>query len=204
MDVNVASTREEIKPVTVALLLRHGYQGLRFRDIAEALGTTRANIHHHYGNKLNLCEEVVVEYVEETLTNWTANWMGQGTLADKIEGMMEANRARYMVYNPTGETANQWSLIGRMRLERDSIGPRARQALVDFGVQLEQMVLHGVSEAIAAGELCEDAPREDIALQIVAVADSAGFITQDGGNFRRLERLYRSITRIVHDAYGRK
>jgi len=196
------STKEEIKRVTVGLLLRHGYQGLRFRDIADTLHITRANIHHHYGSKLNLCEEVIADYVKATLSNWSANWMGPGTLAEKIEGMMEANRARYLAFNRGGNTANPWSLIGRMRLERDIIGPRARQALIDFGVTLDRLVLHGVSQAIEKGELSRDAPRDAIALQLVAVADSAGFITQDGGDFRRLEQLYRSISLIVHQAYG--
>lgn len=195
-------TRDQIKQVTVGLLLRYGYQGLRFRDIAETLSITRANIHHHYGSKLNLCEEVIAEYVAATLETWTANWTGEGTLAQKIEGMMEANRARYLACNPTGRTANPWSLVGRMRLERDIIGPRARKALVDFGVTLDRLVLHGVNQAIENGELSRDAPREAIALQLVAVADSAGFITQDGGNFDRLEQLYRSITLIVHQAFG--
>lgn len=196
------STKDEIRRVTVELLLRYGYQGLRFRDIAETLGTTRANIHHHYGNKMNLCEEVVSDYVAETLENWAANWTGPGTLAQKVEGMMEANRARYLTFNPTGHTANPWSLIGRMRLERDILGPRARQALVRFSATLERLVLDGVTRAIEAGELSQDAPREAITLQLVAVADSAGFITQDGGDFRRLEQLYRSINLIVHRAYG--
>lgn len=196
------SMRDEVRQVTIELLLRHGYQGLRFRDIADRLGTTRANIHHHFGNKINLCEDVVVGYVERTLDNWEANWCSAKSLEAKIEGMMEANRARYLEFNPTGRTANPWSLIGRMRLERDTIGPRARQALLEFGMTLDRLVLTGVSQAIETGELVPDAPREAIALQLVAVADSAGFITQDGGDFRRLEQMYRSISLIVHKAYG--
>ncbi len=196
--------KDEIRRVTVVLLLRHGYQGLRFRDIAEMLDTTRANIHHHYGNKLNLCEEVIVEYVEKTLENWSENWLSDRTLAQKIDGMMESNRQRYLTCNPTGRTAHPWSLIGRMRLERDLIGPRARQALTDFGITLERLVKNGIGQAIAAGELSEAAPRDDIALQLVAIADSAGPITQDGGDFSRLEQLYRSVNRIVHHAYGRR
>jgi len=195
--------KDEIRRATVVLLLRHGYQGLRFRDMAEMLDTTRANIHHHYGNKLNLCEEVIVEYVEKTLEVWSENWLSDRTLAQKIDGMMESNRQRYLTYNPTGKTAHPWSLIGRMRLERDLIGPRARQALTDFGITLEGLVKDGIGRAIAAGELSEAAPRDDIALQLVAIADSAGPITQDGGDFSRLEQLYRSVNRIVHHAYGR-
>lgn len=195
--------KDEIRRATVVLLLRHGYQGLRFRDIAEMVNTTRANIHHHYGNKLNLCEEVIVEYVEKTLESWSENWLSDRTLSQKIDGMMESNRQRYLAYNPTGKTAHPWSLIGRMRPERNQLGPRARQALTDFGITLEGLVKDGISRAIAAGELSEAAPRDDIALQLVAIADSAGPITQDGGDFSRLEQLYQSVNRIVHHAYGR-
>ena len=202
--VTEPNMRDEVKRITVELLLRYGYQGVRVRDIAETLGTTRANIHHHFGNKQNLCEEVIVGYVEQTLSSWEKNWCSDKTLKAKIEGMMEANRARYLAFNPTGKTANPWSLIGRMRLERETIGPSARQALVDFGTTLDRLVLTGVSRAIEAGELAEDAPLHAIALQLVAVADSAGFITQDGGDFSRLEQLYRSISLIVHKAYGRQ
>lgn len=194
--------KEEIKTVSRELLLRNGYQGFRFRDVAEMLGTTRANIHHHYGNKLNLCEEVVVEYVDETLRGWEENWRGDKSLAEKIQSMMESNRQRYLRYNPTARTANPWSLIGRMRLERDLIGPRARQALSDFGVALDRMVIAGIEQAVANGELSDTVPRSDVALQLVAIADSAGSITQDGGNFDRLEQLYLSFSRIVHHAYG--
>lgn len=196
--------KEEIKTVSRELLLRHGYQGFRFRDVAEMLGTTRANIHHHYGNKLNLCEEVVVEYVEQTLQSWETNWHGEKSFAEKIQGMMESNRQRYLRYNPTATTANPWSLIGRMRLERDLIGPRARQALSDFGTSLDRMVIAGIEQAVAHGELSDAVPRSDVALQLVAIADSAGPITQDGGNFDRLEQLYLSFSRIVHHAYGRR
>ncbi len=169
----------------------------------QALGVTRANIHHHYGNKLNLCEEVIVEYVDRTLEAWTANWTGDSTLFEKVEGMMESNRKRYLQFNPTGRTAHPWSLIGRMRLESNVIGPRAREALANFASELNRLVIAGVEQAVVNGELSADAPRADIALQLVAIADSAGWITQDGGDFSRLEQLYRSVIRIVDNAYGR-
>lgn len=196
--------KEEIKNVSVELLVRNGYQGFRFRDVADLLNTTRANIHYYYGNKLNLAEEVIVDYVEQTLANWEANWRSEKSFEEKIHGMMESNRQRYLRYNPTGTTANPWSLIGRMRLERDVIGPKAREALAQFGVTLENLVITGLDQAVARGELSNDVPRSDIALQLVSIADSAGPITQDGGNFDRLEQLYRSFSRVVHHAYGSK
>ena len=194
--------KDEIRTVSTQLLIRNGYQGFRFRDIADHLKTTRANLHYYYGNKLNLAEEVIVDYVDETLANWEANWRSDLSLEAKIHGMMESNRQRYLRYNPAGKTGNPWSLIGRMRLERDVIGPRARKSLADFGVTLESLVTKGIRQAVAKGELSSDIPCDDIALQLVAIANSAGPITQDGGNFDRLEQLYRSFSRVVHHAYG--
>lgn len=196
--------KERIKEVAVELLVRHGYQGFRFRDVAERLGTTRANIHYYYGSKLNLAEEVIVDYVHETLANWAENWTSDKSFEQKIRGMMESNRQRYLRFNPTGDTAHPWSLIGRMRLERDVIGPKARAALVEFGVVLENLVVSGIERAIERGELSSEIPIRDVALQLVAIANSAGPITQDGGSFDRLEQLYLSFAHIVDHAYGKK
>jgi TetR/AcrR family transcriptional repressor of nem operon len=196
--------KEQIKEIAVELLIRHGYQGFRFRDLADRLGTTRANIHYYYGSKLNLSEEVIVEYVQQTLANWEENWKSDKSFEDKIRGMMESNRQRYLRYNPTAKTGHPWSLIGRMRMERDEIGPKARAALLEFGVVLEKLIVQGIERAVREGELSPEIPTRDIALQLVAIADSAGPITQDGGSFDRLEQLYLSFARIVNHAYGRK
>jgi AcrR family transcriptional regulator len=194
--------KDDIKRVATELLIRHGYQGFRFRDVADALGITRANVHHHYGNKLNLTEEVVVVYVYETLAAWEVNWTEDKSFAEKIGGMMESNRRRYLYYNPTAKTANPWSLIGRMRMDRALIGPQAQEALKDFAIKLNRLVVNGIEMAVAKGEFSPDIPHEDIALQLVAIADSAGPIVQDGGDFRKLEQLYSSFSRIVYHAYG--
>lgn len=194
--------RDEIKQVSTEFLIRDGYRGFRFRDVAELLDTTRANIHYYFGNKLNLTEEVIVDYVEQTLNNWEANWRSDRSFEEKIQGMMESNRQRYLRHNPSGTTAHPWSLISRMRLERDVIGPKARETLAEFGATLEGLVIAGIDQAVARNEFSNDIPRCDVARQLVAIANSAGPITQDGGSFERLEQLYRSFSRIVHHAYG--
>jgi TetR/AcrR family transcriptional repressor of nem operon len=194
--------KERIKEVAVELLIRHGYQGFRFRDVAERLETTRANVHYYYGSKLNLAEEVIVEYVHQTLGIWEGVWKTDKSFEDKVRGMMELNRQRYLRYNPTGKTGHPWSLISRMRIERDVIGPKARSALLDFTEILENLIVGGIKQAIKNGELSRKTPVRDVALQLVAIADSAGPITQDSGSFSRLEQLYLSFARIVHHAYG--
>jgi AcrR family transcriptional regulator len=201
---NNLSMRNEIKTVTTELLIRHGYQGFRFKDVAEVLGTTRANIHYYFGSKANLCEEVIVDYVAETTQKWTENWKSKKRFSEKIAGMMESNRQRYLQYNPTGKTAHPWSLIGRMRMERDMIGPRAQSVLTDFGINLHKLIITGIEMAVKNKEYDKKIPKEDVVLQLVAIANSAGPITQDGGNFDRLEQLYLSFSHIIEDAYGSK
>ena len=47
-------------------------------------------------------------------------------------------------------------------------------------------------------------PVDDVALQLVSIANSAGPITQDAGDFDRLEQLYAAFTRILIGAFGHK
>lgn len=199
-----ASMRNRIREIATDMLIRDGYQGFRFQDVANALNTTRTNLHYHFGSKEALCEEVTVDYVERTFGRFESIWQADSTLEDKILGMMEYNRERYLQYNPKGNTANPWSLIGRMRMERALVGPKAREALSQFSIRLERLVTQGIRAAIQRKELRQDAPVEDIAIQLVAIANSANPITQDAGSFERLEHLYRAFSRIVSHAYGLK
>jgi TetR/AcrR family transcriptional repressor of nem operon len=197
--------RDRIKAVATAMLIRNGYHGFRFRDIADRLKITRTNVHYYFGNKRNLCDEVVIDYVNETIRKFETIWKNPNTtLEEKIIRMMESNRERYMGTNPTGATANAWSLIARMRLDRKIIGKKARDSLAHFSVVLERMVTAGVQMAIRKNEITPEAPVKEITLQLVAIANSADPITQDAGSFARLEELYLAFARIVSHAYGLK
>ena len=59
------NTREKIKAVATKLLITQGVRGFSYADIAERLDITTTNIHHHFGNKERLVDEVVQEYVAD-------------------------------------------------------------------------------------------------------------------------------------------
>ena len=140
-----ATMRNKIKDLTTRLLIKNGYQGFRFRDVAEPLQSTRANIHYYFGNKEKLVNEVVCEYMANTIERMAEGWKDPNkSLEDKIRWMMESNRQRYLQSNPTGQTAHPWSLIARMRLERDHIGEDARKATLGFSEDLERLVRNGI------------------------------------------------------------
>jgi AcrR family transcriptional regulator len=171
--------------------------------MAQALGTTRANIHYHFGNKRNLVEEVLKDYVEATLAALKAVWTTPGlTLARKIEAMVELSRKRYAKYNPPGKRGRPWSLIARMRQDSDALTPKGRAALQRFGKELYDCIALAIEDAKARNEFVAWMPVEDVALQLMSIANSAGPITQDAGDFDRLEQLYAAFTRIMAHAFG--
>lgn len=195
--------RARIKSLALDLLIQHGYRGVSFGDMAKALRTTRANIHYHFGNKQNLVQEVLEDYVEATLAALREVWTTPGlTLACKIEAMVEFSRKRYAKYNPPGKKGRPWSLIARMRQDSDALTPKCRAALRRFGKELYDCIVVAIEDAKTRHEFAASMPVEDIALQLVSIANSAGPITQDAGDFDRLEQLYAAFARIMTQAFG--
>ncbi|EKE76085.1 MULTISPECIES: TetR/AcrR family transcriptional regulator [Oceanibaculum] len=195
--------RDRIKEVATELLITHGYRGLRFKDIADRLGTTRANIHYHFGTKKNLIEEVIQDYVEGTAVELKAIWTAENlAYVERVRRMMEFNRQRYRRFNPAGKDGRPWSIISRMRLESDVLSRKSKDTLRGFSETAEAYVNDALAQAIARGEIAADAPARDIVVQIVAIIDSAGSITSDAGSFDRLEHLYTAYLRVLTHAYG--
>jgi AcrR family transcriptional regulator len=195
--------RDQIKALAKDLLIQRGFRGVSFGDLASALKTTRANIHYHFGNKQKLVSEVLEDYIEATLAEQKDVWTRPGVpLVARIGQMTEYSYRRYLKYNPPGKSGNPWSLIARMRQDSDALTAKDRASLQRFGKELHAAIAAAIEDAKARGEFVASMPVQDVALQLVGLANSAGPITQDAGNFDRLEQLYTGFTRIVVQAFG--
>lgn len=202
-DQSQLTMRARIKATATDLFVRHGYRGVSFGDISGALGITRANIHYHFGNKQKLLEEVLEDYVDATLARLRKIWSDDAaTFEQKIEATKAFNRQRYQRFNKGRLSGRPWSLIARMRSDDDVIGIYASRTLKRFARDLSTSMEEAVVAAVARGELSPDAPVGDIVVQAVSIANSAGPITQDAGNFERLEELYLAFVRTTRAAYG--
>ena len=80
--------------------------------------------------------------------------------------------------------------------------PKGRASLQRFGRELSSYITIAIETAKAKGEFVDTMPTEDVALQLVSIANSAAPITQDAGDFERLEELYAGFTRIISVAFG--
>lgn len=197
------TTRTRIKDTATDLFIRRGYRGVSFGDISSALGITRANIHYHFGNKQKLLEEVLEDYVDAALAKFRKIWCDDAAFfEEKVEATREFNRQRYAQFNTGRLNGRPWSLIARMRTEDDVIGGYASRTLDRFARELSTYIEEGIEAAVARGELKPDTPVADIVVQAVSIANSAGPITQDAGNFERLELLYSAFLRTTQAAYG--
>ncbi|WP_018656188.1 TetR family transcriptional regulator [Actinomadura flavalba] len=59
--------REALLDAAADLLVRHGYRGLRMRDVADAAGVSRQTVYNEFGGKWGLAEAIVVRDNERYL-----------------------------------------------------------------------------------------------------------------------------------------
>lgn len=207
MDNNSAgqTMRAQIKLVAEELLVKHGYRGLSFRQIAEILNTTRANLHYHFGSKDGLVEEVLEDYSVSTMNRYRDVLTDTTTtLRTKIEAIIKLNRERYQKYNPDGDHGNPWSLMTRLRSDSDALNDKMRNRLQAVMREFEMLVSVGVRAAVQSGELQPDTPQEHIVIQLVTIIHYAGLVTRDNGKFGRLTDLWDATLTGIDRAYGRK
>ena len=186
------------------LYVRRGYAGFSFGDVAAAVGTTRANIHHHFGNKQRLMAELVEGFAEDALRRIVACWAaGDAPLSARMQGQLDDLRRFYQRFNPAPGDRNVWSPLARLRLDLPVLGELASHALERVDRAYDVQLRHAVAEAVRKGELIPATPVEDVARILRVTLLSCAPMTQDSGSFDEVERLFAALQRLVMAAWGR-
>lgn len=195
--------KEEIKRQAIRLFTISGYGGVSFGDITEQLGTTRANIHYHFGSKSGLAEEVLDAAADNVLRHYREIWTDPSkTLKQKLGLSYAFNEKRYREYNGSGE-GRIWSLIARFRIERNVVTQKMVSRLNEVTKANEEFVRTAVLQAIANKELTSDAPVDEICCLISGVIHFAPLISQAPHDIRRLEETYLSLSHLIEKAYAK-
>jgi len=196
-------TRERIRSVAQELYMRGGYEGFSFGDIAAALGITRANIHYHFGSKRQLMATLIDSFVEDALTRIARHWTTPGDgFPDRLQAQCRDLQAFYSHFNPNPGERHVWSPVSRLRLDLPVLGNLAATALDRVNRGYDACLRSAVADAIAAGELQQGAPVDDIVRLLRTTIMSCGPITQDHGSFAEVERLFATIGRTIATAWG--
>jgi AcrR family transcriptional regulator len=200
---NGLNTRAKIKAVATKLLITHGVRGFSYAHIAKRLHITTTNVHHHVGNKQSLVEVVVREYVADASLRHKEIWTDPAlSLTEKIQRFVAFNFERYKKFNVGTREGRPWSLIGRLRLDTESLSANSVRHLASFGSDLQAYIHVAVTQARESGELSKDAPINDIGLLLANMVNSTAIMTQVAGNFLVVREVFESVTRVIMSGYG--
>lgn len=195
--------RDKIKSAAVDLITRRGYHAVTFREIAQTVKTTRANLHYHFGSKDKLIEEVLADYAAGTVEFYRTTFTTpQISLREKMQRIRDFLKGRYSHFNPDGSTSNQWSLAARLRSDWEALSPEMKTLMRNFTAENEISVRIGVALAVSSGELREGTPQEDVSLMLVNNILYAANLTRDMQSFDRLTELWDATLDAIEGAYG--
>lgn len=196
------STRARIREEARKLFVSYGIKAVTYGDIAARVGTTRANVHYHYGNKSALVKAVFDETFEQVDIALREVWTTPGlTLDQRLERAQEDARVRFHEFNDDADGRRPWSLSGRARLENQQVEKEVIDGIVAMSRQFEAYVRQAIEQAKASGELRPDAPVREIMLLITPLWHYGSPITQFSG-MTKLEEHYTATRNVIANAYG--
>ncbi len=195
-------TRGLILTVARQLFISKGIDAVSYGDIAREVGSTRANLHYHFGNKSELVKEVFAETFREVREKLDNIWLTPGlSLEKRLDLTLEDARSRYTEFNETQKGRVPWSLSSRVRFDFSVVDTEVVEGIGEMSRHFEDSVTHAVRLAIGSGELVPETPVKDVVLMITPLWYFGSPMTQFAG-IRRLEGHYKATKNMIKSAYG--
>jgi AcrR family transcriptional regulator len=199
-----ASTRERIKLVAAEIYVLRGHDGFSFGDIAAVIGTTRANIHHHFGNKRQLMDELIADFAANAEARIRRFWTeGEIGFFDRLDLQLADLRTYYDRFNKTAGERNMWSPLSRLRHDLAVLGEPAERALEHVNRAYEESLRHAVDRAVESGELIRATLKDDLVRLLRVTLLACPPVTQDTGSFAEVAELFAALRATVAAAWGR-
>ncbi|OWJ65705.1 TetR/AcrR family transcriptional regulator [Inquilinus limosus] len=191
-------TRERIKAVAAEFYVMKGHDGFSFGDIAAVIGTTRANIHHHFGSKQQLMRELIEDIAANAVARIERYWRaGSVPFDQRLSMQLDDLRRYYHRFNPGDRARNVWSPLSRLRHDLPALGEDAVAALERVNRTYDACLRHAVGEAVAAGQLRRETDVDDVVRVLRVTLLSCPPMTQDAGRFEEIELLFRALGRMI-------
>jgi AcrR family transcriptional regulator len=196
------STRDRIKQVAAEFYVLRGHDGFSFGDIAAEIGTTRANIHHHFGSKRQLMEELIADFAGNAEARITRFWTTPGVpFLDRLQLQLDDLRRFYEHFNAKKGDRNMWSPLSRLRHDLPVLGEAAEQALERVNRAYDDILRRAVDEAISAGELAPETPKAKLVHLLRITLMSCPPMTQDTGGFDEVAKTFDALAIAIRAAW---
>lgn len=95
---NLKDPRKSIIKAASVLFAEHGYDKASLKDIAEALGITKAGLYYYFATKQEIYDSIMLEVLEEMIGTARDSMATHSTASDRIRAFMVAH-ARYFETN---------------------------------------------------------------------------------------------------------
>lgn len=141
-----------------------GYRALNFGQIASEFQTTRANLHHHFGNKHGLAKAATLAYVDDSLQ--AVRDMASKYPAD-FDAFLDAIEAMILASRPN-EDESQACICLQLLLDDDSPGDLKEIARAFFA-EKRQIMAGIVRASQASGKIPKDRDADQLALRASVV-----------------------------------
>ncbi|GHF05670.1 TetR family transcriptional regulator [Amycolatopsis deserti] len=161
-------TRETVLDAAVALASVHGLEGLTFGRLAEHLGTSKSGLFAHWRDK----EHLQLDAIDQARRQWTDRVMAPALRTPPgIRRVFALHEARMAFYADGVLPGGCFFLAAQTEFDDrpGAVQAKTAQALHDWLAFIRSLV----DEAIALGELTEDADPDQLAYEIDALGESA-------------------------------
>jgi AcrR family transcriptional regulator len=196
-------TRERIKQAAREHYVLVGIDAFNFGEIAEAVGITRGNIHHHFGSKRKLVAELVRDFTDDAEARIRHHWARPGLkLGERLDEQLVDLRRFYRRFHSRAGDRNVWSPLARIRLDLPMLDRTAAKALERITRAYDEQLRVALEAAVASGELRADTPVDDLVHLLRVTFLSCPPMTQDTGSFDDIEQLFAALGRTVLGAWS--
>lgn len=190
--------RQQVLLVAEDFYVLCGYDGFSFAHIAQSVQTTRANIHHHFGDKRQLMAELIEKFASDAERRILHHWIeGDASFSARMRSQLDDLRVFHRRFNPAPGSRNVWSPLSRLRLDLPVLGAMATGALHRVDQAYERSLSAAVRAAQGRGELATATSTDDVSRVLRMMLLSCAPMTQDTGDFSQIELLFASMERMI-------
>ena len=119
------NSREKILAAATSIAQAHGYGGLNFRDLAEAVGIRAASIYHHFDSKADLGAAVARRYWETAAAHLDASLAKSKSPLDSLHRYPD-------MFRKALQSSNRICLCSFMAAETDDLPEVVRKEVRTF------------------------------------------------------------------------
>lgn len=186
-------TQTRILDAAELLVQTRGFNAFSYADIAQALGLTKAALHHHFPTKALLGERLITRYRERFLARLAE--------IDASGAPPAARLALYAAIFIEVLATGRMCLCGMMAADHATLPEPMRAALSAFFVANEAWLAATLAAGRAAGTLAFAGPCEEAARLLVAALEGAMLLARA---HRDPSRLTAAAARLLSEVTGPK